>query len=178
MRLSCLRSWFQRQQTCPTCRMDVLRASQPNTTPAPAAPAPPAAPAAPANAAAPPAANGKHQPSNIYKHESKPMFYAFSFNALCVFFPVAPGVMPQFPPGLFPFWAPFPAAVPPAAPPAGQAASSTPQTSAEATQTSGAGEGIIIWLLHFRRGIKQLPVRSTLVYLAYFSLKLNRCNSQ
>nr|6A3Z_A Chain A, E3 ubiquitin-protein ligase synoviolin [Homo sapiens] len=21
---SCLRSWFQRQQTCPTCRMDVL----------------------------------------------------------------------------------------------------------------------------------------------------------
>ena len=22
---SCLRSWFQRQQTCPTCRMDVLR---------------------------------------------------------------------------------------------------------------------------------------------------------
>ncbi len=23
---SCLRSWFQRQQTCPTCRMDVLRA--------------------------------------------------------------------------------------------------------------------------------------------------------
>lgn len=56
---SCLRSWFQRQQTCPTCRMDVLRASQPNTTPAPAAPAPPAAPAAPANAPAPPAANGK-----------------------------------------------------------------------------------------------------------------------
>uniref|UniRef100_A0A8C1CXL5 RING-type E3 ubiquitin transferase n=1 Tax=Cyprinus carpio carpio TaxID=630221 RepID=A0A8C1CXL5_CYPCA len=33
---SCLRSWFQRQQTCPTCRMDVLRASQPNQTPAPA----------------------------------------------------------------------------------------------------------------------------------------------
>ncbi|XP_054758151.2 E3 ubiquitin-protein ligase synoviolin A-like [Lytechinus pictus] len=24
---SCLRSWFQRQQTCPTCRMDVLRLS-------------------------------------------------------------------------------------------------------------------------------------------------------
>ncbi|XP_054154407.1 E3 ubiquitin-protein ligase synoviolin B-like [Oppia nitens] len=23
--ISCLRSWFQRQQTCPTCRMDVLR---------------------------------------------------------------------------------------------------------------------------------------------------------
>uniref|UniRef100_A0A8C1GBB7 RING-type E3 ubiquitin transferase n=1 Tax=Cyprinus carpio TaxID=7962 RepID=A0A8C1GBB7_CYPCA len=48
---SCLRSWFQRQQTCPTCRMDVLRASQPNQTPAPAqAPAPAAA----ANAPVPP----------------------------------------------------------------------------------------------------------------------------
>ncbi|KAI5105287.1 E3 ubiquitin-protein ligase synoviolin precursor, partial [Silurus meridionalis] len=116
---SCLRSWFQRQQTCPTCRMDVLRASQPNATPAPAAP--PAAPAnAPANAPAapaPPAAN------------------------------VAPGVMPQFPPGLFPFWAPFPGAVPPAAAaaaPAAQAAPSMPQTSADATQTSGADSGASI----------------------------------
>lgn len=26
---SCLRSWFQRQQTCPTCRMDVLQAPRP-----------------------------------------------------------------------------------------------------------------------------------------------------
>jgi len=34
---SCLRSWFQRQQTCPTCRLDVLRA------PAAAAPTAPAA---------------------------------------------------------------------------------------------------------------------------------------
>lgn len=25
--VACLRSWFQRQQTCPTCRLDVLRAS-------------------------------------------------------------------------------------------------------------------------------------------------------
>ncbi|TSK28151.1 E3 ubiquitin-protein ligase synoviolin [Bagarius yarrelli] len=106
---SCLRSWFQRQQTCPTCRMDVLRASQPNTPPA--APAAPVAPAAPANPPAAPAVN------------------------------VVPGVMPQFPPGLFPFWAPFPGAVPPAAPPAAQATSSTPQTSADATQTSGAESG-------------------------------------
>ncbi|NXL84698.1 SYVN1 ligase, partial [Alectura lathami] len=30
---SCLRSWFQRQQTCPTCRMDVLRASLPAQPP-------------------------------------------------------------------------------------------------------------------------------------------------
>merc|ERR1719322_976389 len=27
---ACLRSWFQRQQTCPTCRLDVLRAPLPN----------------------------------------------------------------------------------------------------------------------------------------------------
>ena len=26
---SCLRSWFQRQQICPTCRMDVLRQPRP-----------------------------------------------------------------------------------------------------------------------------------------------------
>ncbi|XP_071783265.2 E3 ubiquitin-protein ligase synoviolin isoform X1 [Centroberyx gerrardi] len=53
---SCLRSWFQRQQTCPTCRMDVLRASNANQTPAPPQ-APPPAPAAPANAPAAPPAN-------------------------------------------------------------------------------------------------------------------------
>lgn len=54
---SCLRSWFQRQQTCPTCRMDVLRASQPNQTPAPP-PAQAPAPPAPANAPVPPPVNG------------------------------------------------------------------------------------------------------------------------
>ncbi|KAK3093274.1 hypothetical protein FSP39_013536 [Pinctada imbricata] len=32
---SCLRSWFQRQQTCPTCRMDVLRMPRPQTAPPP-----------------------------------------------------------------------------------------------------------------------------------------------
>ena len=36
--INCLRSWFQRQQTCPTCRIDVLRHPQPNATPQPAAP--------------------------------------------------------------------------------------------------------------------------------------------
>uniref|UniRef100_A0A7N8XPG0 RING-type E3 ubiquitin transferase n=1 Tax=Mastacembelus armatus TaxID=205130 RepID=A0A7N8XPG0_9TELE len=55
---SCLRSWFQRQQTCPTCRMDVLRASNNNQTPAPAQ-APPPAPPAPANAPPAPPANGE-----------------------------------------------------------------------------------------------------------------------
>uniref|UniRef100_A0A4W5RC66 RING-type E3 ubiquitin transferase n=1 Tax=Hucho hucho TaxID=62062 RepID=A0A4W5RC66_9TELE len=81
---SCLRSWFQRQQTCPTCRMDVLRASNPNQPPTPA-PAQPPAPAAPANAPVP------GPPGNV-----------------------VPGMMPHFPPGLFPFWGPFPGAAPPA----------------------------------------------------------------
>lgn len=27
---SCLRSWFQRHQTCPTCRLDILRPTPPN----------------------------------------------------------------------------------------------------------------------------------------------------
>uniref|UniRef100_A0A672MLF0 RING-type E3 ubiquitin transferase n=1 Tax=Sinocyclocheilus grahami TaxID=75366 RepID=A0A672MLF0_SINGR len=113
---SCLRSWFQRQQTCPTCRMDVLRASQPNQTPAPA-PAQAPAPAAPANAPVPPPVN------------------------------VAPGMLPQFPPGLFPFWGPFPGAPPPAAPGA-QAATDAPQTSAAATQAQGAGQQLLSVLPH------------------------------
>ncbi|XP_056625575.1 E3 ubiquitin-protein ligase synoviolin [Triplophysa dalaica] len=102
---SCLRSWFQRQQTCPTCRMDVLRASQPNQTPPPA-PAQAPAPAAPA--AVPPPVN------------------------------VAQGMLPQFPPGMFPFWGPFPGAPPPA-PPAAQAATDPPQHGTNGVQTQGAG---------------------------------------
>lgn len=43
---SCLRSWFQRQQTCPTCRMDVLRVTNPpNAQNAAPAAAPQQAPA-------------------------------------------------------------------------------------------------------------------------------------
>ncbi|PNI93866.1 SYVN1 isoform 10 [Pan troglodytes] len=44
---SCLRSWFQRQQTCPTCRMDVLRASLPAQSPPPPEPADQGPPPAP-----------------------------------------------------------------------------------------------------------------------------------
>ncbi|KAG7518947.1 E3 ubiquitin-protein ligase synoviolin [Solea senegalensis] len=109
---SCLRSWFQRQQTCPTCRMDVLRASNNNQTPAPAQ-APPPAPAAPANAAAVPPVN------------------------------VAPGMLPAFPPGMFPFWGPFPAVPPP--PPAAAAAEApgatdAPQSSRDATHAAGTSQ--------------------------------------
>jgi len=38
----CLRSWFQRQQTCPTCRLDVLRPPRPAPAPAPPPGPPPA----------------------------------------------------------------------------------------------------------------------------------------
>lgn len=36
---ACLRSWFQRQQTCPTCRLNILRTSITATQPAAAVPA-------------------------------------------------------------------------------------------------------------------------------------------
>lgn len=52
--------------------------------------------------------------------------------------------MPHFPPGLFPFWGPFPGAAPPAGPPGAQPATSTPQTSSDATQTTGAGEHYLL----------------------------------
>lgn len=29
---ACLRSWFQRQQTCPTCRLNILRTTPPTPT--------------------------------------------------------------------------------------------------------------------------------------------------
>uniref|UniRef100_A0A8C9YCC2 RING-type E3 ubiquitin transferase n=1 Tax=Sander lucioperca TaxID=283035 RepID=A0A8C9YCC2_SANLU len=106
---SCLRSWFQRQQTCPTCRMDVLRASNNNQTPAPAQ-APPPAPAAP-----------------------DPFCSVSSL--------VAPGMLPGFPPGVFPFWGPFPAVPPPAAAPGATDAprsSSSPATASTADTAAGA----------------------------------------
>lgn len=50
---SCLRSWFQRQQTCPTCRTSILRLN-PTPAPAAAAAAANAQPNAAGAAAAPP----------------------------------------------------------------------------------------------------------------------------
>ncbi|XP_069026575.1 E3 ubiquitin-protein ligase synoviolin [Embiotoca jacksoni] len=104
---SCLRSWFQRQQTCPTCRMDVLRASNNNQTPA-AAQAPPPAPAAPANAPAAP-------PPNV----APGMLPGFP-----------PGIFPFW--GPFPA---VPPPAPAAAAPA--PGTDTSQSSTEATQTAG-----------------------------------------
>ncbi|TRY88708.1 hypothetical protein DNTS_006276 [Danionella cerebrum] len=108
---SCLRSWFQRQQTCPTCRMDVLRASQPNQTPAPAPAAAAAPPAAPANAPVPPPVN------------------------------LPPGLMPQFPPGLFPFWGPFPGAPPPPPAAAAPAPPADPPSQSSTDGAQGAESG-------------------------------------
>ncbi|XP_049573438.1 E3 ubiquitin-protein ligase synoviolin [Syngnathus scovelli] len=119
---SCLRSWFQRQQTCPTCRMDVLRASHNNPTPTPAQAAAPAA-AAPAHA---PAA----QPANVAP-------------GMLAGFP--PGLFPFW--GPFPGM-PHPA---PAAPGAGdalqgnteaaQAAGTGPSTSSGTDQATGDAPG-------------------------------------
>uniref|UniRef100_A0A8C7JYP0 RING-type E3 ubiquitin transferase n=1 Tax=Oncorhynchus kisutch TaxID=8019 RepID=A0A8C7JYP0_ONCKI len=94
---SCLRSWFQRQQTCPTCRMDVLRASNPNQPP------------------------------------------LLDINWVDSQASIGPGMMPHFPPGLFPFWGPFPGAAPPAGAAGAPGATETPGAT-EAAQTQGAGE--------------------------------------
>ncbi|TKS72733.1 E3 ubiquitin-protein ligase synoviolin [Collichthys lucidus] len=107
---SCLRSWFQRQQTCPTCRMDVLRASNNNQTPAPAQ-APPPAPAAPANAPAAP-------PANV----APGMLPGFP-----------PGIFPFW--GPFPAVPP-----PPAAAVAAPGGTDAPQSSTEATQTAASSQ--------------------------------------
>ncbi|XP_038620787.1 E3 ubiquitin-protein ligase synoviolin [Tachyglossus aculeatus] len=83
---SCLRSWFQRQQTCPTCRMDVLRASLPAPSQPPPEPPEPGPQAPPQPPLLP-------QPPNFPQ-----------------------GLLPPFPPGMFPLWppmGPFPPVPPP-----------------------------------------------------------------
>ncbi|CAH2325212.1 E3 ubiquitin- ligase synoviolin [Pelobates cultripes] len=77
---SCLRSWFQRQQTCPTCRMDVLRASMPN----------------------PPQTNAD-QPDQAQQHQAPPQ--TTPIIPPQPNFP--PGILPPFPPGMFPLWPPL-----------------------------------------------------------------------
>lgn len=96
---NCLRTWFQRQQTCPTCRTDILQ-----RTAAPAAARPAARPAAPP-AAGPggpqqqPARGGvAGAPATGAQLQAGPS--GASTNAAA-----APAAQPPFPPGLFP-WMP------------------------------------------------------------------------
>ncbi|CAG0878948.1 unnamed protein product [Cyprideis torosa] len=94
---ACLRSWFQRQQTCPTCRMDILRTPMPNTTPAGAAPIPvPVAPQTSQPGAAAGAVPAQDSTGGAPQTQIPP--------------PLGGGLpLPQFPPvGGFAFLPPFP----------------------------------------------------------------------
>uniref|UniRef100_A0A8C6CHR4 E3 ubiquitin-protein ligase synoviolin n=1 Tax=Monodon monoceros TaxID=40151 RepID=A0A8C6CHR4_MONMO len=106
---SCLRSWFQRQQTCPTCRMDVLRASLPTQSPPPPEPADQGPPPAP------------HPPPLL---PQPPNF--------------AQGLLPPFPPGMFPLWPPMGPFPPVPPPPSSGDAVAPPSTSAALSRPSGA----------------------------------------
>lgn len=104
---SCLRSWFQRQQTCPTCRMDVLRPPPPPVQQQPPQPAAPPPFGYPPMGAAPPLAPGipPQGPANVV-------------------------------PGLFPGWPPMglpPVHVGQPQPPAAAAAAAAPTPVAPAT---------------------------------------------
>lgn len=106
---SCLRSWFQRQQTCPTCRMDVLRASLPTQSPPPPEPA---------DQGPPPAA---HPPPLLPQPPNFPQ-----------------GLLPPFPPGMFPLWPPMGPFPPVPPPPSSGEAAAPPSTSAALSRPSGA----------------------------------------
>lgn len=99
---SCLRSWFQRQQTCPTCRMDVLRASLPAQSPPPE----------PAEQGPPPA---PHPPPLLPQPPNFPQ-----------------GLLPPFPPGMFPLWPPVGPFAPVPPPPSSGEAAVPPSSSAAA----------------------------------------------
>uniref|UniRef100_I3M247 E3 ubiquitin-protein ligase synoviolin n=2 Tax=Marmotini TaxID=337730 RepID=I3M247_ICTTR len=106
---SCLRSWFQRQQTCPTCRMDVLRASLPAQSPPPPEPADQGPPPAP------------HPPPLLPQPPNFPQ-----------------GLLPPFPPGMFPLWPPMGPFPPVPPPPSSGEAAAPPSTSAALSRPSGA----------------------------------------
>lgn len=118
---SCLRSWFQRQQTCPTCRMDVLRLpTGPQTRPGAAdglnagAAAPPRVPPPPPPTLPPP----PQPPANV------------------------PGMLPNVFPGFFPMWMPpgLPnlAAVPPAVPRSAPLSGTSVDSAANPAEASGS----------------------------------------
>lgn len=92
---SCLRSWFQRHQTCPTCRLDILRptlVAQPSAAAEP--PAPPQQTASPTTAASssadinsqrPPSSNPSSLPGqarnvdNSFFNQTSFQFQPFTF---------------------------------------------------------------------------------------------------
>nr|CAD7393045.1 unnamed protein product [Timema cristinae] len=85
---SCLRSWFQRQQTCPTCRLNILRPPVPPSQgpgPQPAVPAQPQPPPPPVQPAA-----GAQIPPIGGANPFQPLMGGAGF------------------PGPFPFWQPMP----------------------------------------------------------------------
>lgn len=116
---SCLRSWFQRQQTCPTCRMDVLRSS----TPAAAAPG--------ANHAA----RAGQQPPQQQQQQQQPQQQMPQMPNLGNWAGVLPGAFPAFP-----FWPPQPQQqVPPQPPPVSpQQQQASPGTSSSGTSPSSS----------------------------------------
>uniref|UniRef100_A0A2R8ZTJ1 E3 ubiquitin-protein ligase synoviolin n=1 Tax=Pan paniscus TaxID=9597 RepID=A0A2R8ZTJ1_PANPA len=105
---SCLRSWFQRQQTCPTCRMDVLRASLPAQSPPPPEPADQGPPPAP------------HPPPLLPQPPNFPQ-----------------GLLPPFPPGMFPLWPPM-GPFPPVPPPPSSGEAVAPPSTTALSRPSGA----------------------------------------
>lgn len=108
---SCLRSWFQRQQTCPTCRMDVLRITRPQQTQQQQQ-----------------QQQQVQQQQNVPQPQLQPPHPQFPHNVL----------FPGFPP--VPIWGPANMPPPPPPPPASQAPSTpsgaTAPTSSDSTNTS------------------------------------------
>lgn len=114
---SCLRSWFQRQQTCPTCRMDVLHA----TVPAQSQQAPEQQEQAPQ----PPIPQAPHFPQGMLP-------------------PFPPGMFPMWPPmGPFP---PVPGVQVPNNPPDADSATAAPTTTAS-TSRAGDAAGANTWTM-------------------------------
>uniref|UniRef100_H2ZDK5 RING-type E3 ubiquitin transferase n=1 Tax=Ciona savignyi TaxID=51511 RepID=H2ZDK5_CIOSA len=73
---SCLRSWFQRQQTCPTCRLDVLQTQQRAPAPTPAPQNPPQAGIPPGPQFAPPFPPMFHPPQAMWPGAAPPPMQA------------------------------------------------------------------------------------------------------
>ncbi len=120
---ACLRSWFQRQQTCPTCRSDILNMVPPRAAPPPAQQTPAAArqqpPPAPAQVpnGVPPAAAPQNFNFPIPPQFSMPTSPQGSAAAAPpgmppMVFPPFPGTMPGMGLGMpgAPFMLPFPPA--------------------------------------------------------------------